>query len=103
MPFFDSSAARVVTARYRLSAASGANSSVHAARQTMQSSAQLVDHVVPHLQLRQWVMPLPVPLSVSLAAHPGFVTPALSPLLPVVARHSWTLLGSGSGGAVALR
>jgi hypothetical protein len=34
-----------------------------------QTAAHLVDHVIPHMPLRQWVLPLPIPLRVLLAAQ----------------------------------
>jgi hypothetical protein len=37
----------------------------------------LVDHVIRHVPVRQWVLSLPIPLRVLLAAQPELVTPAL--------------------------
>jgi hypothetical protein len=75
-----------------------------------QTAAHLVDHVVPHVPVRQWVrvcqLRLPIPLRVLLAAQPELVTPVLQVVQRVVERH---LLGhtglksdEGQGGAVTL-
>ena len=45
-----------------------------------QTAAHLVDHVIPHVPVRQWVliwvMRLPIPLHLLMAAKPKPVTPA---------------------------
>ncbi|MFN8750833.1 MAG: hypothetical protein ACK5ZP_02480 [Betaproteobacteria bacterium] len=65
-----------------------------------------MDHVIPHVPVRQWVLSLPIPLRVLLAAQPELVTPVLQVVQRVVERH---LLGHtglksdvGPGGAVTL-
>ena len=49
-----------------------------------QTAAHLVDHVIPHVPVRQWVliwvMRLPIPLRLLLVAQPKLVTPV--PLRP---------------------
>ncbi len=52
-----------------------------------QTAARLVDHVIPHVPVRQWVRSLPVPLRVLLAAQPELVTPVLQVVQRVVRRH----------------
>jgi hypothetical protein len=52
-----------------------------------QTAAHLVDHVIPHVPVRQWVLPLPIPLRVLLAAQPELVTPVLQVVQRVVTRH----------------
>ncbi len=47
------------------------------ARRMAQTAAHLVDHVIPHVPVRQWVLSLPIPLRLLLAAQPKLVTPAL--------------------------
>jgi hypothetical protein len=51
------------------------------ARRMSQTAAHLVDHVIPHVPVRQWVrvcrLRLPIPLRVLLAAHPELVTSVL--------------------------
>ena len=42
-----------------------------------QTAAHLVDHVIPHVRVRQWVLSLPIPLRLLLAAQPELVTPVL--------------------------
>jgi hypothetical protein len=71
-----------------------------------QTAAHLVDHVIPHVPVRQWVLSLPIPLRVLLAAQPELVTPLLQVVQRVLTRH---LLGAaglkadeGQGGAVTL-
>ena len=50
-------------------------------------SAPLVDHVIPHVPVRQWVLALPIPLRLLLAAQPRLVTPVLQVVLRVITRH----------------
>jgi hypothetical protein len=76
------------------------------ARRMSQTAAHLVDHVIPHVPVRQWVLSLPIPLRVLLAARPELVTPVLQVVQRVLTRH---LLGAaglkaeeGHGGAVTL-
>ena len=42
-----------------------------------QTAAHLVDHAIPHVPVRQWVLSLPIPLRLLLAAQPKLVTPVL--------------------------
>jgi len=75
-----------------------------------QTAAHLVDHVVPHVPVRQWVrvcqLRLPIPLRVLLAAQPELVTPVLQVVQRVVERHLLDHTGlksdEGPGGAVTL-
>ena len=41
----------------------------------------------PHVPVRQWVLSLPIPLRVLLAAQPELVTPALHVVQRVLTRH----------------
>jgi hypothetical protein len=56
-----------------------------------QTAAHLVDHVIPHVPVRQWVrvcqVRLPIPLRVLLAAQPELVTPVLQVAQRVLTRH----------------
>ncbi|MBN8507362.1 MAG: transposase [Burkholderiales bacterium] len=76
------------------------------ARRMSQTAAHLVDHVIPHVPVRQWVLSLPIPLRVLLAAQPELVTPVLQVVQRVVTRHLLTAAGlvadEGHGGAVTL-
>jgi len=76
------------------------------ARRMSQTAAHLVDHVVPHVPVRQWVLSLPIPLRVLLAAQPELVTPVLQVVQRVVERHLLDHTGlssdGGQGGAVTL-
>ena len=44
-----------------------------------QTAAHLVDHVIPHVQVRHWVLSLPIPLRLLLAARPKLVTSRAAP------------------------
>ena len=61
------------------------------ARRMAQTAAHLVDHVIPHVPVRQWVliwvMRLPIPLRLLLAAQPKLVTPVLQVVHRVITRH----------------
>ena len=76
------------------------------ARRMSQTAAHLVDHVIPHVPVRQWVLSLPIPLRVLLAAQPELVTPVLQVVQRVVTRHLLDGAGlkadEGHGGAVTL-
>ena len=76
------------------------------ARRMSQTAAHLVDHVIPHVPVRQWVLSLPIPLRVLLAAQPELVTPVLQVVQRVVTRHLLEGAGleadEGQGGAVTL-
>ena len=57
------------------------------ARRMAQTAAHLVDHVIPHVLVRQWVLSLPIPLRLLLAARPLLVTPVLQVVHRVITRH----------------
>ena len=71
-----------------------------------QTTAHLVDHVIPHVPVRQWVLSLPIPLRVLLAAQPELITPVLQVVQRVVTRHLLHAAeldaDEGHGGAVTL-
>ena len=71
-----------------------------------QTAAHLVDHVIPHVPVRQWVLSLPIPLRVLLAAQPELVTPVLHVVQRVIRCHLLDAVGlradEGHGGAVTL-
>ena len=46
-------------------------------RRMAQTAAHLVDHIIPRVPVRQWVISLPIPLRYLLAAHPHLLTPVL--------------------------
>lgn len=68
-----------------------------------QTAAQLANHLVPHVPVRQWALSLPIPLRTLLAAQPGLVTPVLQMAQRVIARHLLDVAGlkadHGHGGA----
>ena len=43
-----------------------------------ETAAHLVDHVIPRVPVRQWVLSFPIPLRLLLAAHPHLLSPVLS-------------------------
>jgi hypothetical protein len=56
------------------------------------NAAHLVDHVIPHVPVRQWVLSLPIPQRMLLAAQPELVTPLLQVVQRVLTRP---VLGAG--------
>jgi hypothetical protein len=56
------------------------------ARRMAQTAAHLVDHVIPHVPVRQWVLALPIPLRLLLAAQPRLLTPVLQVVHRVITR-----------------
>ncbi len=71
-----------------------------------QTAAHLVDHVIPHVPVRQWVLSLPIPLRLLLAAQPKLVTPVLQVVHRVITRFLLDQAGlkadEADGGAVTL-
>lgn len=65
-----------------------------------------MDHVIPHVPVRQWVLSLPIPLRLLLAAQPKLVTPMLQVVHRVIARRLLGQAGPKAGeadsGAVTL-
>jgi hypothetical protein len=57
------------------------------ARRMAQTAAHLVDHFIPHVPVRQWVISLPIPLRLLLAAQPKLVTLVLQVVHRVITRH----------------
>ena len=51
-----------------------------------QTAVHLVDHVIPRVPVRQWVLALPIPLRLLLAAQPKLVTPVLQVVHRVITR-----------------
>jgi Transposase zinc-binding domain/Putative transposase len=56
------------------------------ARRMAQTAAHLVDHVIPHVPVRQWVLSLPIPLRLLLVAQPRLVAPVLQVVHRVITR-----------------
>ncbi len=54
----------------------------------IETTAHLVDHAIPRVPVRQWVLSFPIPLRFLLAAHPQL----LSPILQVTHRAISTIL-----------
>ncbi len=58
-----------------------------------ETATHLVEHVIPRVPVRQWVLSFPIPLRFLLAAHPHL----LSPVLQVVNRAISTFLTPQAG------
>jgi len=54
---------------------------------TAQTAAHLLDHVIPRVPVRHWVLSLPIPLRLLLAAQPKLMTPVLQVVHRVITRH----------------
>ena len=71
-----------------------------------QTAAHPVDHVIPHVPVRQWVLLLPIQLRLLLAAQPELITSVLQVVQRVVTRHllyrAELKAEEGHGGAVTL-
>ena len=53
-------------------------------RRMAQTAAYLVDQVIPHVPVRQWVLSFPIPLRSLFAVHPELLTPVLQIIHRVV-------------------
>ena len=73
------------------------------ARRTAQAAAHLVDHVIPHVPVRQWVLSLPIPLRLLLAAQPKLVMPVLQLVHRVITRRLLGQAGLKAAEATAAR
>ncbi len=58
-----------------------------AARRMAQTAAHQVNHVIPRVPVRQWVLSVPIPVRLVLAAQPKLVTPVLQMAHPVITRY----------------
>ncbi len=76
------------------------------ARRMAQTAAHLVDQVIPRVPVRQWVLSLPIPLRLLLAAQPQVLTPVLQVVHRVLNRFLLDQAGLSSdeadSGAVTL-
>jgi hypothetical protein len=66
-----------------------------------QTAAHLVDHVIPHVPVRQWGLSLPIPLRLLLAAQPELVMTVLQVEQRVVTRHLLDRAGLKRRGVLA--
>jgi hypothetical protein len=62
-----------------------------------ETAAHLVDHVIPQVPVRQWVLSLPIPLRLLLAAQPELMTPVLQVVQRVLSRHLLEQAGLKAG------
>ncbi len=56
------------------------------ARRMAETAAHLVDHLIPQVPARQWVLSFPISLRILFAAHPQLLTPVLQIIHRVIAR-----------------
>lgn len=70
------------------------------------TAADLVDHMIPEVPVRQWVLSLPIPLRLLLAAQRQLITPVLQVVQRVLSRHllgqAGIKEGNGDCGCVTL-
>jgi len=59
----------------------------------LETAAHLVDHVIPQVPVRQWVLSFPIPLRLLFAAHPHL----FAPMLQIVHRVISTFLIQQAG------
>ena len=52
-----------------------------------ETAAWLVDHVIPKVPVRQWVLFFPIPLRSLFAVHPELLAPVLQIIHRVIATH----------------
>ena len=62
-------------------------------RRMAEAAAHLVDHVIPMVPVRQWVLSFPIPLRSLFAVHPDL----LAPILQIIHRAIATLLIEQTG------
>ena len=76
------------------------------ARRMSETAAHLVDHVLPHRNIRQWVLTFPVPIRLCLAVRPKVMARALEIAHLVIANHYRKKVGlsakNSKSGAVTL-
>jgi hypothetical protein len=52
-----------------------------------ETAAWLVDHVIPKVPVRQWVLPFPIPLRSLFTVHPELLTPVLQIIHRMIATY----------------
>jgi Transposase zinc-binding domain/Putative transposase len=76
------------------------------ARRMAETAAHLVDHVIPPVPVRQWVLSLPIPLRLLFAAQPQLLAPLLQVIHRVIAgflvKRAGFKLSRADTGAVTL-
>jgi hypothetical protein len=65
-----------------------------------ETTAYLVDHILPRVAVRQWVLSFPIPLRSLFAVHPELLTPVLRILHRAI--HTHLLKGSAQGQALTV-
>ncbi len=76
------------------------------ARRMAETAAHLVDHVIPNVPVRQWVLSLPIGLRLLLASQAQLLTPVLQVVQRVLTKHLFDQAGlkhgEGECGSVTL-
>ena len=77
------------------------------ARRMVETSAHLIDHVLPAVPVRQWVLSFPWPIRFLLSTRPEAVTRVLAIVVraiesSLIRRAGLTRQGGASGGVVTL-
>ena len=71
-----------------------------------ETAAYLVDHILPRVPVRQWVLSFPIPLRSLFAVHPELLTPVLRILHCAIHTHlikqTHVKRDDAAGGAVTL-
>jgi hypothetical protein len=52
----------------------------------VEAAAHLVDHLIPRVPVRRWVLSFPIPLRILFAAHPELLSSVLALIQRVIAR-----------------
>ncbi len=58
-----------------------------------EAAAHPVDHVIPKVPVRQWVLSFPIPLSSLFAVHPALLLPVLQIIHRAIATFLFTQWG----------
>ena len=64
------------------------------ARRMVESAAHLVEHVIPAVPVRQWVVSFPIPLRILFAAHAQLLTPVLQVIHRAMASVNFRRIGA---------
>ena len=66
-----------------------------------ESAAYLVDDIIPHVPVRQWVLSFPIPLRSLFAVHPELLTPVLAVIQRIITTHLIRQAGIARNAAVS--
>ncbi len=66
-----------------------------------ETAAHLIDHVIPRVPVRQWVLSFPIPFRLLFATHPELLVPVLQIVHRVIATFLIRQTGSNTSRALA--